>query len=167
MATVSSSFSALPAHLSPLLDDGAPNFSIGYCELELLQPQPFRNSKGMIDQIPESLAGRRFLQYGSGKHAIPPRLIARSIVLTLNSDCGLAVEILHLVLKGSSQGVISRNVTRLGNIVHVNGNMLFISTSSSDRISVSMTDHDLHSYIPYSAFGSTFSALQIANHSTT
>lgn len=141
-----------PAHLDPLVDDGAPYSAIGQNELNLLQPHLLPNWNGDVPPRPRSLENRRFWQYGNGSHASLQRLIVGSVVLSLTADCGSTVQVRHLVLDGSSQWVIGRNVTHQSDIVHVDGNLLSIPKPHNNRITVSMIDHDLHSYIPFASF---------------
>lgn len=65
-----------------------------------------------LQPIPRSLKGHKHWQYGPGAHENDVRRIMSSIVITLNVDSGHDVKITHLVLEGSSQWVIGRNVTR-------------------------------------------------------
>lgn len=153
MANVSSShFANFPSHLGPLVDDGAPYAAVVQCELDLLQPRLLPNWDGTLDPIPDTLSGRRHWQYGCGEHASSPRLIVGSICLPMAADCGSTIIVRHLILEGSSQWVIGRNVTSQCDIVHVNGNMLSVPTSDSTRLHITMTDHNFHSYIPYNEF---------------
>ena len=107
--------------LGPLVDDGAPYSAIGYIELQLLL-----NSVNdvEIDPMPSCLENATQWQYGSGEHSSAPRKILGSYVLTLISDNGNEVRIRHLVLDGSSQWVIGKNVTGKCDILHAKQNAL-------------------------------------------
>lgn len=54
------------------------------------------------------------------------------------------------MIKGLSQWLIGRNVTRKCNIVHVGQNVLELPNQDT----IALSDHDMHSYIPYQVFDS-------------
>ena len=148
----------------PLLDDGAPYSAIGQIQLHLLADQIGISPNLKLGAIPQSLKGHTHWQYGTGEHASPPRRILGSIVLTATSDKGNPVSITHLVVAGSSQWVLGRNVTRRSNIEHLDTNALvFLVDGKRDQIS--LTDEDFLSYISLDYFtlsiinGSTVSSL--------
>lgn len=153
MATLRGSSASLPTtgQLGPLVDDGAPYAAIGQVELNLLTEHAGIQTNCKLDKIPKSLKGHTHWQYGTGKHASPARRILGSTVLTATSDSGNSINITHLVLEGSSQWVIGRNVTRKANIEHLERNALaFVVDGNIDYIS--MVDHYFLSYIPLDCF---------------
>lgn len=96
---------------------------------------------GALDPIPDSLASRPFWQYGVGAHASQAKPILGSILLDATSDDGVTVKIRHLVIEGSSQWIIGRNVTTHCDIIHSRGDYLQLKSGSR----ISLCDHDLHS----------------------
>lgn len=107
------------------------------------------NSK--LEKIPSSLKGHKHWQYGTGRQASPDRRITGSTVLTAISDNGNPVKVTRLVLKGSSQWVIGRNVTRKANKEHLERNSLaFFVDRNMDYIY--MVDHEFLSYILLDSF---------------
>jgi len=70
------------------------------------------------------------------------------------SQQGNPIHIRHLVIDGSSQWLIGRNVTKLCDIIHQNENVLKLppenDTKKSDTIK--MIDHGFHSYLPWDIF---------------
>ena len=135
----------------PLLDDGAPYSAIGQIQLNLLANQIGMSPDLTLGAIPQALNGHTHWQYGTGEHASPPRRILGSIVLTATSDTGNPVSITHLVVSGSSQWVIGRNVTSRSNIEHLETNSLvFLADGKRDRFS--LTDEGFLSYISLDYF---------------
>jgi len=138
------------AALGPLVDDGAPYSAIGLVELRLLLDR-FGQKATDLEPIPSSFAGSTYWQYGSGDHSSAPRRILRSIVLAATSDSGREVLIRHLVLDGSSQWVIGKNVTQKANILHLSKNALQFS-HSGDVEHISLLNSNFLSYIPLTVF---------------
>ena len=95
-----------------LVDDGAPYGGIRIVELRTLAPDLLPAWDGKLQPLPGKCRCTPSWQYGSGGHASPKRRILGSIVLSVLSYQNVPVEIRHLVMKGSSQWFISRNVTR-------------------------------------------------------
>lgn len=60
-----------------------------------------------------------------------------------------------MVIKGSSQWIVGRNVTKHCKITRCNGNNLELPalSDSGQKMLISIVDYDLHSYVPLSAFG--------------
>lgn len=78
------------------------------------------------------------------------------------------MNIRHLVIDGSSQWVVGRNVTNYCDILHVNQNILKLppDASGNSQGSVTLVDRDMHTYIPHTAF--TFQAETLTpRHETT
>ena len=149
LATVSDPLSVASCDfIGPLCDDGAPYSGLGQCELNILRSVLLPNWDGVLDPIPDKLASRPFWQYGVGDHASQAKPILGSVLLQAVTDDGVPVSIRHLVIEGSSQWIIGRNVTRNVDIIHSNGNCLKLKNGSI----ITLIDHDLHSYVPYSSF---------------
>eukprot|EP00171_Calliarthron_tuberculosum_P022021 IDg22021t1 len=148
--------------LGPLLDDGAPYSGIGINEFKLIQPFVLPNWSGKLDAIPESVADRPYWQYGTGSHSSELRKIIGSLVLNAISDQGDSVEVRHLVIDGSSQWVIGRNVTRFCDIIHVGENLIRFSNKSITG-SISLIENDFHSYLPYKIFIAQFNGTRNPN----
>ena len=71
-----------------------------------------------------------------------------SVMLTILSDRGTPVNIRHLIIKGSSSWVIGRNVTRLTDIIYINGNCSqFNVPETGESNTIQLNDHDFHNYI--------------------
>ena len=139
------------AMIGPLVDDGAPYSAIGMAELKLLLEHSAGDGDIELDDIPEALDGHTHWQYGTGQHASARRPILGSVKIDARSDGGATVSIRHLVLDGSSQWVIGKNVTQHANILHMAENALqFECNGVMDKFTL-MT-HKFLSYIPLAAF---------------
>ena len=137
--------------LGPLVDDGAPYSAIGLVELNLLKEHHRSGSPKKLDPIPSSLSGHSHWQYGTGEHSSPARKILGSTVTSAQSESGRTVRITHLVLEGSSQWVIGRNVTRNANLQHIERNAIqFYADGEADYIP--LTNRGFLSFIKLSAF---------------
>lgn len=135
----------------PLVDDGAPYSAIGNVKLRLLLGHLGKEGGFVIEPIPSSLHGHTHWQYGVGEHASAPRAILGSVKVPAVSENGRSVLIRHLVLDGSSQWVIGKNVTGRSNILHIDYNALqFMADGVIDHFS--MTTIGLLSYLPMSVF---------------
>lgn len=134
--------------VGPLLDDGAPYSGIGMSELQLLSQLLLPLWNGTLDPVPDCISGRANWQYGIGDHASASKPIIGSIVLEARSDDGGKVYVRHLVIAGSSQWIIGRNVTKSCDIIRSDGNYILLPNKSK----VSLVDYDLHCYVPYEAF---------------
>ncbi len=141
----------VPSETGPLVDDGAPYSAIGMTELLSLSNKLDINIPIKLESIPSSLNGHTHWQYGTGAHSSSVRRILGSIVLTACSDTGRDVKITHLVLEGSSQWVIGRNVTRNANLEHLGRNAISFFVENVPE-SISLIDHEFLSYIPMSTF---------------
>jgi len=135
--------------IGPLLDDGAPYSGIGLDEFKLLQSIVYPSWNGKFDGLPSTVKNRPFWQYGVGSHSSKSRRIIGSVMLTAKTDEGNEIDIRHLVIEGSSQWIIGRNVTQLCNIVRIGKNMLELPNNSG---SISLRNYDLHCYVPYEIF---------------
>lgn len=85
---------------------------------------------------------RPLWQYGSGKHKSEVRRIIGSLFLTAMSDSGNPIRMRHLIVEGSSQWVIGRNVTKSCDILQIDTNVLKLP----------VVDSDMNSFIPYESF---------------
>ena len=141
--------------IGPLVDDGAPYSGIGEAEFKVLQPLILPKWSGSYAELPECIADRPYWQYGKGKHSSPPRRILGSVMISARTDGNEIVEINHLIISGSSQWVIGRNVTRACDIVHIGGNRLNLPSAdggTENADTISLVDSDMHSYMPYDIF---------------
>lgn len=137
----------------PLVDDAAPYSGMGLVEFRALQKVLLPNWNGSFGSLPLSIKERPFWQYGSGNHASPPRRIIGTVRLQCIADQGTAVGINHLIIDGSSQWVVGRNVTSHCNIEHINGHHLsFNIPNSASMDTMSMVTFGDHSYLPVSMF---------------
>ena len=135
--------------IGPLLDDGAPYSGIGLEEFLVMQPLLLPKWNGKLDPVPDHLSSYKFWQYGSGEHASASRKIIGSVSLTAHTNNNHDVQIKHLIIEGSSQWVVGRNVTRRCNINHANGNTLQIPQINDY---ISLADNNFHSHIPLNTF---------------
>lgn len=136
-------------HYGPLLDDGAPYSGIGEIELKHIQTYVCPLWDGNLEPLPDTIADRPYWQYGTGKHSSQAKRILGSVMLTARSDSGDPVSIRHLVIAGSSQWIIGRNVTRNCDILHLGTNVLRLPKNQG---SITIIDKDFHSYLPYNIF---------------
>lgn len=150
MARLSQNSVTLDDAVGPLVDDGAEYSALGIVELKLFE-ELYRDTNTEMDPIPASLEGVNHWQFGVGEHASESRRILGSVVLTAKSDSGRHVRIRHLVVEGSSQWVIGRNVTSKANLLHVGKNAIEIS-SYGENDYISMVVRDRLSFIPMSSF---------------
>ena len=142
----------------PLLDDGAPYSGLGTAEFHVLQPEVLPEWNQKFDPIPESVKHTPYWQYGTGSHASQRKRIVGSVLLTARCNDGTLIQIRHLLIEGSSPWVIGRNVTRKCNILHAEGDLLQVPVVNSNSVSLSLLEHELHSYIPSEAFHSKTTA---------
>lgn len=150
MVRLGTHYNEAVSYSGPLLDDGAPYSGLGEKELEALAPVLLPFWDKVYEPIPASVASCPLWQYGSGTHSSKARKIVGSVVLCATSDQGSPVEIRHLVIEGSSQWIIGRNVTRHCDIEHIRSNSLLLPGSDSHTISIE--DRGFHSYLPYDIF---------------
>ena len=139
-------------HIGPLVDSGAPYSAIGFSELCLLSHHILPHWQAELLPIPDSLDGRTIWQYGSGTHSSPQRRILGSVFLNIRSDDGDDISIRHLVLDGSSQWVIGRNVLRHCNIMQLHDYALIIPGHNNNTLRFPLTLHDHHDYLSISFF---------------
>ena len=129
--------------VGPLLDDAAPYSGIRFHRLKLLSPCPNTNWNGKLEPLPESISDRSHWQYGSGNHSSDLRRMLCSVIIFPCLEDGFVIKIKHIIIEGSSQWVICRNVTAKCDIIHSKSNYLKLP----NNIEVSLDNIDLHSYI--------------------
>lgn len=103
----------------------------------------------VFNPLPESIQNRPYWQYGTGTHASKSRNIIGSVKLNSRTDEGYDVKICHLVIQGSSQWVVRRNVTQNCNIGRIEKNVLELLNEAG---TISLRNHDLHCYVSYKIF---------------
>ena len=130
------------------LDDGAPYSRTGFHELKLLLPDLETNWNGKLSALPKELAGRTHWQYDSGNHASDSRRMLRSVNITAILDDGTNVNIIHVVIEGSSQWIVGRNVTTKCDVIHTNGKYLKLPDDSR----IPLQTVEFHSYMPHETF---------------
>ena len=133
--------------IGPLLDDGAPYSGMGLSEFKILQEILLPTWNGEFDPVPADLGTH--WQYGNGEHSSESRKILGSVFLNVRTDKGNNTSIRHLIIYGSSQWVVGRNVTRKCDIEHIDQNRVVLPDQSDW---ISLVDHEMHSYVPYSKF---------------
>lgn len=74
------------------------------------------------------------------------------MILKVKLPTSYEIQLRHLVLDGSSNWVIGRNITKHSNIIHMNKNVLQVPCSGQKMVSLPLVDHDLHSYLPITLF---------------
>ena len=136
-------------YVGPLLDDGAPYSGIGLHEFTVLQPMLLPKWNGKCDAIPYEFNDFPYWQYGSGSRSSEKRKLLGSININLTSDQHNLISIRHLIIDGSSQWLIGRNVTKHCNIVHINENKLVLPDQNDY---VTLQDVHYHTHIPYQSF---------------
>ena len=154
MVKLSTAENYLSNLIGPLLDDGAPYSGMGFDDFKTIQPYVLPSWSGKLDPIPPKIASRPFWQYGTGAHSSETRSIIGSVLLSVCSDQGAEVQIRHLIISGSSQWFIGRNITSHCDIVHTDGNILRLPNRDDnvEFFSISLIDSDMHTYIPHEIF---------------
>ena len=109
-----------------LLDDGSPYSGMGIIEFLVLQPLLLPNWNEKLQPVAEELRSRPFWQYGTGSHSTETRKIIGSIFLNVLTDNCNVVAVHHLIIDGSSQWIVDRNVTRRFNIEHIDHNKMIL-----------------------------------------
>lgn len=101
-------------------------------------------------KIPTAFTGLQYCQYGNALHASERRRILESILLYITTDYRPIISVCHVVVEGSSQLVLGRNLTHNFDISHINKNAAIIPTSLHK--SINMVDYNIHSSLPLSRF---------------
>lgn len=154
-----------PMHFGPLLDSGASYSAIGMVELTMIADHSGLQTDPALDPISAALSGYTSWQYGTGSHASQPRDILWSIVLTANTDNCNQVRIRHLVLDGSSQWVVGRNVTSKANIENIGRNALVFAANGKEDF-ISIVNHNFLDFIKLECFFPTMPSPNINAGST-
>lgn len=120
----------------------------------MIQPFLVPDWSGTFDPLPDTVIDRPCWQYGTGAHSSGVRKIVGSVFFSATSDQGYPIKIKHLIIEGSSQWVIGRNVTKYCDIIRIGGNALKlpVENDGSGATFISLVDHDLHCYIPHEVF---------------
>lgn len=136
--------------LGLLCNDGSSYSGIWKIEFRKLQPRIKPNWNGKFDPLLSSITNRPYWQYGSGKHSSVLQKLIGLIFLTATTDQRNIIQIHHVIIEGSSQWVIDRNVTRKSNIMHTSRNFLQLSSISKtyESDTVTPTEHSMQSYFP-------------------
>lgn len=99
-----------------------------------------------VDSLPNDIAHFQYCQYGRGMHySDSPKLIACFIEYKYTNN--MSVKVGHLVIKGSSQWVFGRNVTRKFDIIHIGVNIISVRTYNNSWDNISITYFNLLGYI--------------------
>ena len=77
-------------------------------------------------------------------HSSDSRHMLGSVIVSSFLDDGTVINIKHILIEGSAQWEIGRNVTAKCHIIHIKGNYLKLP----NNIEFSLENVDLHSYIP-------------------
>lgn len=131
-----------------LVDDGAEYSAIGAVELQLYFNT---DADTELEDLPNTLRGKTHWQYGQGEHSSLSRKMLGSVILNLKTDSGTIVNIRHVVIEGSSQWVIGRNVTSIVNIIHIGRNAIEIHCDGKPDY-ISMINKGRLSYISLHSF---------------
>ena len=131
--------------IGPLLEDGTPNSGLLIHELKILSPYLRTTWHGKLDPLPAAIADRIHWQYGSGSHWSYSRRMLVSIVISARIKMELTR---HIVIAGSLQWLIGRNVTSKCDLIHTNWNYPKLSNQKV----VPLQNVDMHSYIPLYIF---------------
>ena len=110
--------------IAPLLGDGAPYSRLGIHELKILSPYLRTNWHEQLEPLPAAITDRIHWQYGSASHSTDSRRMLGSVMITARLNDGTEINIRHIVIDGSSQWLIGRNVTTNCAIIRTNGNYL-------------------------------------------
>ena len=113
-------------------------------ELKLLSPILRTNWNGALEALPESLSSYSFWQYSTDNHASSARRMLGSIFIYASLSDGSITNIRHVVIEGSSQWVVGRNVNFKCEIVHSNGNYLKLP----NNLRIPIEDVHMHSFSP-------------------
>lgn len=73
-----------------------------------------------------------------------------SVVLYLVTDSSSLIAVRHIVIEGSSQWILGRNITRRCNIIHLDRHVLQLPCSKSEYIS--LIDFNRHSHVSLDRF---------------
>lgn len=92
-----------------------------------------------------------YWQYGIADHHSTRSILGSVVLLAFKSD-GTQMLIRHLVLDGSSQLVVCRNVTSRTDIPQIDGCCLRTEGATGSPVSLPLLDRNHHLYFPLSLF---------------
>lgn len=138
--------------LGPKVDSGAPYSSIGWTELCVLLSCSLETIPDNIYPLPDNIIHYKWWQYGAGYHSSDKRRIIGAINIECASDSGRTVSICHIVVAGSSQWVVGRNVTRLYNHLNINNNRLQLPLMEGSHKYISLIYNETHRFITHNCF---------------
>lgn len=107
--------------MDPIFDDGAPYVYTGIVDLRILADNTGFKEEFELRPITVSLGRRMHYQHGTGRNASSCRRIIGSGSITAKYESGRDIEISHIVLEGSSQWLIRRNLTTRDDSEQVHG----------------------------------------------
>ena len=103
---------------------------------------------GKLYTLPKAISGRTRCHYGSENNASESSRLFRSMNITAILADGPNVNITHVIIKGSTQWIVGRNVTTKCNIIHNNSNYLKLPDGSR----IPLQTDEFHSYMPHEKF---------------
>lgn len=102
--------------------------------------------------MPKAFDGYTNWTHGTSQHSSESRKILGSVILNARTSFGQKVSIRHLVLDGSSQCGIRKNVTRHADIIHNGRDALKLPIG--DRFEfIDLIEHEFLSYMHMSTSG--------------
>lgn len=138
-----------PNSIGTLVYDATPFSAIGNIEL-MYHHRRLVGESVLLGPLPEELNSCTQWQFCLGYHDSPRRSVIGSVTLHLLNDFDSLIKIRHLVIEGSSQWVLGRNINQTCNILHIGCHALQLT--SVDNEFASFVDHDLHYHVPIDRF---------------
>ena len=96
-----------------------------------------------LDSLPAEIADRTHWQCSSGSHSSDSREMLDSVMISARFNDGTEINIRYIVINGSSQWLIGRNVTSKCDIIHTNWSYLKLT----NRNVTPPQNFDMHSYV--------------------
>lgn len=127
----------------PLLDDDAPYCGLIMHELKILSPSIRTSLNDELDPFPSAVGHLTHWQYGTGTHSSNSRRFSGSVLIRARLNDGTDLIIRHIVIEGSSQWPIGRNVSTICDIIHTNGNYLKLL----NKATIPLQNVGIHSYV--------------------
>lgn len=135
----------------PLVADGTPYSAIDIIELKLLSDLLGLHKRVQLEPVPKSFYAYKPRQYGIGTHSSAARKTLGFTMVNGKSDNGHCTETRHLVINGSSQRMVFKNVIKSANISHANRNIVeFMVEDVKDGFT--LIDHEFLSYVLLASF---------------